>query len=62
MNGFTWSSRETIEKNLAVLLIQLCTQVGLRVKEASALAGDLVGKTECTMRDWQQNFFHNEMH
>ena len=33
-------------KKLAVLLVQVCIQLGVRVKEVSGIAGDLVGKTE----------------
>ena len=47
-------------KKVAVLLVQVCIQVGLRVKEASAIAGELVGKTERTVREWRQDFFRNQ--
>ena len=47
-------------KKVAVLLVQVCIQVGLRVKEASAIAGELVGKTERTVREWRQDFFCNQ--
>ena len=45
---------------VAVLLVQVCIQLGLRVKEASTAAGELVGKTERTVREWRQDFFRNE--
>ena len=45
------------QKKVAVLLFQVCIQLGLRVKEASSIAGELVGKTECTVREWRQDIF-----
>ena len=30
------------------------------MKEASAIAGEMVGKTERTVREWRQEFFRNQ--
>ena len=32
----------------------------MRVKEGATIAGELVGKTERTVRDWRQYFIHNK--
>ena len=42
-------------KRLAVLLMQVCVELGVKVKEAARIS-EFVGKTERTVREWRQDY------
>lgn len=43
------------QKKVAVLIVQACVKLGVKM-EAATITGELVVKTEHTVRDWRQDF------